>query len=76
MSTLIPKGHFVLGSDTAHESDLRKIPQEINAEISIASADINLRRELEGQGFYTFLMTPNIFHMRRFSLNGLLDRSA
>jgi transcriptional regulator with XRE-family HTH domain len=53
---MIPKGHFVvspeLDTKTNLETDLRKLPQELGSLIIIPTADYDLRRAVDGRGFF------------------------
>jgi hypothetical protein len=74
--TLIPLSHFApnptFDAELRLETDLAKLPQELQARIMIPSADEALRREVEARGFFTIEAMPQVYLMERQFPDGVL----
>jgi hypothetical protein len=77
--SLIPLKHYAsdpsLGSELRLETDLAKVPQKLRSRVMIGSADGELRRQLEGRGFFTIEAMPQVYLMERQFPDNVLDTS-
>jgi transcriptional regulator with XRE-family HTH domain len=73
---MIPPGHFIpnpaLDSPAQFESDLNKLPQELGSLIIIPTSDSDLRREIDGRGFWAKESTQALVLMFRQFPDGAL----
>jgi transcriptional regulator with XRE-family HTH domain len=73
---MIPNGHFIanpqLDVKTEIETDLSKLPKELGSLIIIPTADHNLRRTVDGRGFFPKESTLTLILMYRQFPDGIL----
>jgi transcriptional regulator with XRE-family HTH domain len=77
--SMIPNGHFIahpaVGVTPEMESDLAKLPPQLQSVIIIPTADDELRREVEARGFWRQEASPTLYLLWRQFADGALRAS-